>query len=202
MTTKKSLNKMPEDWKPLAEALTNDTQKLRKQRIVILSTGIDECTSSEFINEIMILITESKEPIRVIISSPGGDLLDGLTIIRAIQYAQKMGIEVTGEVFGHALSMAFIILQACNKRIMGEGDFIMCHGFFTVSTTDRKGREAEDKWLKDAEEYICRMIAKHNNSKHKEFQVSDYWHVLMAEETPNYYTASEALDMGLVDEVV
>jgi len=186
----------------LAEALVNDVLKLRKQRIIILSCGIDDCVACEFINEILLMIVDSKEPIKIIISSPGGDILDGMTIIRAIQHAQNQGVEVTCEVFGHALSMAFIISQTGDRRVMGAGDVLMCHGFFVVQGSDRKGREAEDKMLKDAEDSFCNMIAKKNTSKHKEFHNVDYWHVLMAEETPNYYTATEALDMGLVDEVV
>jgi hypothetical protein len=46
------------------------------------------------------------------------------------------------------------------------------------------------------------MISKKNTSKHKVFHNVDYWHALMAEETPNYYTSTESIDMGLVDEVI
>ena len=186
----------------IAEALSSDILKLRKQRIILLSSGIDDCTASEFTNEILIMVAENKKPIRVIISSPGGDILDGMTIIRAIQHAQNHGIKVTCEVFGHALSMAFVISQAGDYRIMGSGDVLMCHGFFVLQGADRKGREAEDKMLKDAEENFCNMISKKNTSKHKEFHNVDYWHALMAEETPNYYTSTESIDMGLVDEVI
>ena len=56
--------------------------------------------------------------------------------------------------------------------------------------------------LKDAEDHFCDMIAQKNTSKHKEFHNVDYWHALMAEETPNYYTSTESIDMGLVDEVI
>lgn len=189
------------DIRSIFDALANDCVKLRKERTIMLSTGIDDCIASDFIGEIMLLVAAGKDPIRIIISSPGGEILPGLGIIRAIQYAQSKGIKVTGEVFGQALSMAFFILQACDTRVMGEGDFIMCHGVFVLQGADRKGRKAEDKLLDNAETYFCKMIASKNTSKHKDFHDEDYWRQLLEEDTPNYYSADEAFDMGLIDRV-
>jgi ATP-dependent protease ClpP protease subunit len=187
--------------KNILEVLSDDNTKLRKSRIILLSTNIDDCIASGFICEMMLMIREGKSPIRVIISSEGGDLLSGLGIIRAIQYAQTQGIQVDGEVFGQALSMAFFILQSCDKRVMGNGDFIMCHGVFVQQGSDRKGRKAEDKMLDTAEDFFCRMLSEKNTSNKKEFHDPDYWRVLLEEDTPNYYSADEAMDLGLIDEV-
>lgn len=189
------------DIKGIFDSLANDCVKLRKERIVILSCGIDDCIASDFISEMMLLVADGKDPIKIIISSPGGEILPGLGIIRAIQYAQSKGIKVIGEVFGQALSMAFFILQTCDTRVMGEGDFIMCHGVFVLQGADRKGRKAEDKMLDTAETYFCKMIASKNNSKHNDFHDEDYWRQLLEEDTPNYYSADEAFDMGLIDKV-
>lgn len=169
---------------------------LRKQRKVILCGEIDVCTVNDFITDMLILSDDSCDPITIIISSNGGTAEYGNGCIRAIREAQKKGIKVIGSVYGQAMSMAFIILQACDDRVMGELDTIMAHGLSVTSEGDMRNRESEDKLLKFFQNEYARLVA--NRCRKYNF---NWWKKLLTDNTPRFFSSEESLKLGLVDRV-
>ena len=111
-----------------------ERRKLRQNRMVLLIGDVDGVDRG-FIEDIRILLLEdSTEPITIVISSPGGNVFSGISIIRAIREAQSKGIRIIGEVHGQAMSMAFFILQCCDERRMGSLCTLMAHGVTTGFT--------------------------------------------------------------------
>lgn len=171
---------------------------LRNNRITILSGEIDPCLGHEFIEDIYLMSLFSTESINIIISSNGGDVESGMACIRAIRSAQKSGITVSGEVHGHAMSMAFLILQCCDYRKMGDLCILMAHGITSFSRGDIKNHESEGKLLRFWNRKFAEIISSRCIDKYSDIE---YWNPIMADSTPQYYTSEESREMGLIDEV-
>lgn len=177
--------------------LEYERRKLREERVVMVSGDIDQPCAQEFIEDIQLLVMEDEElPITIIISSQGGNVFSGLAIIRAIRMAQKRGLRVIGEVYGHACSMAFFILECCDERIMGNLDILMVHGVTTGFSGDIKNLEAETKLLTYWHGEFAELLANRCKGEHAE---PGAWFETLRDNTPQWYTAKECLDMGLVD---
>jgi len=176
-----------------------ERRTLRDNRVVLLTGEIDAGTAHEFIEDIHVLLhEESRDPITIIIASPGGDAFSGFAMVRAIKLAQKCGIRVIGEVHGYACSMAFFLLQTCDERIMGKLDILMAHGITTGFTGDMRNIEAETKLLTYWHTEWANLVAKRCIGEHTE---SGFWFEVFRDNTPQWYTSDECVEMGLVDKV-
>lgn len=70
---------------------------------------------------------ESRDPINIVINSPGGSVFAGLQLVEAIHIAQSRGIQVRCAVTTLAASMAFIILGECNERYAFANSLLLFH---------------------------------------------------------------------------
>ncbi len=177
-----------------------ERRELRKNRVIIVSGDIESGTAHEFIEDIHYLLhNDSKEPITVIIASPGGDAFSGFAMIRAVRIAQKHGIKIIGEVHGYACSMAFLLLQCCDERVMGKLDMLMAHGITTGFTGDMKNMEAETKLLNYWHHELSMLVA--SRCSGDEYKEPGFWFEIFRDNTPQWYTAEESKEMGLIDNV-
>jgi ATP-dependent protease ClpP protease subunit len=177
----------------------SDHVLLRENRIISISGEISEGDGQIFLQDIEILCLDGNDPITIDILSPGGDIFEGFTIIRAIKLAQSKGIKVIGRVCGFALSMAFIILQCCNERKMGNYCVLMCHGATASSLGDIKDLDAQKKMLQIYRDFVSKIIATRNTSKKKDYKLVSYWYAILEDNTPLYYNSTESIETGLVD---
>lgn len=181
--------------------VTTDYERrlLRENRIITVSGDIDSGSAHEFIDDIHILLQQdSKEPIVIVIASPGGEAFSGFAMVRAVRLAQKNGIKIIGSVHGYACSMAFFLLQSCDKRIMGKLDILMAHGIITGLAGDMKNIESETKLLTHWHREWADLVAKRCLDDYAE---PGFWFEVFRDNTPQWYTADECIDMGLVDEI-
>jgi len=176
-------------------------RELRKQRTIILSGEIDTGTAHEFIEDMMILVKAGTEPITVVITSPGGSAFAGFAIIRAIRYAQRHGTKIIGSVYGQAMSMAFFILQCCDERVMGQLCVLMAHGVTTGFVGDMRNVDAEKKLLTMWQLELAKLVSDRCTAKDSKYCVAEHWVELLRDNTPQFYSAKESLDMGLVDKI-
>jgi ATP-dependent Clp protease protease subunit len=177
-----------------------ERRTLRNNRIIIVSSEIDGGTAHEFIEDIHVLLNSpSKEPITIIIASPGGDVFSGIAMIRAIRKAQEKGIKFIGEVHGHACSMAFFLLECCDERVMGTLDVLMAHGITTGFSGDMKNMESETKLLNYWHHELANFVA--SRCAGEEFSEPGFWYEILRDNTPQWYTAEESKEMGLIDRV-
>jgi len=70
---------------------------------------------------------EDKSPFEIVFFSPGGGVFDGLSLYDSIQQIRKKGHRVTVSSIGYAASMAGILLQAGDWRVMGAETFLLIH---------------------------------------------------------------------------
>lgn len=88
-------------------------------------SGVDSFMAEFFIKGMHLLEVKSPEkPITVIMNNPGGDWYHGMAIYDAMKNSP---CECTVKVYGHAMSMGSIILQAASHRILMPNSRFMIH---------------------------------------------------------------------------
>lgn len=70
---------------------------------------------------------DSSRPIELVFNCPGGSVMDGLALYDYIKTLQAAGQTVNTSVLGMAASMAAILLQAGDERIVGANSYTMVH---------------------------------------------------------------------------
>ncbi len=175
--------------------------KMFNDRVVSINGEIEECGAGLLTNQLQVL-ARSEEDITILVTSLGGSVEAGGAIIRAIRYAQEKGCQVTGEVRGYAMSMAAVILQACDFRFAAPEDIVMVHGFTGQSIGDVRNSEADAKMVKQLTDIYARFFAERSTAEDTQYHSEDYWSRLLKDSLPHYYFGHEALEKGLIDEVL
>ena len=157
-------------------------------------SGVDADLSSRVIKALHIL-DQKEEPIIVVLNNPGGDFYHGMAIYDAIKACKS---HITIKVYGMAMSMAAIILQAADKRVMMPNARLMVHygeaGFMGHSKTFAKWAEENKKTNSKIEQILLEKIkVKKPNFTLKELQK------LLNHDT--IYSSIETVEIGLADEV-
>ena len=92
--------------------------------------GVDAIMAERIIKGLHLLDTADKDaregnnPITIIMNNSGGDWHHGMAIYNAIKSCKN---HITIKVFGYAMSMGSIILQAADERLMAEDACCMIH---------------------------------------------------------------------------
>ena len=66
-------------------------------------------------------------PMEIIFNSPGGEVVNGMALFDFIQVVRAAGHHVTTSSMGMAASMAGVLLQAGDLRIMGRQSYVLIH---------------------------------------------------------------------------
>lgn len=66
-------------------------------------------------------------PMEIIFSSPGGSVIDGMALFDCIQELRRKGHFITTRALGMAASMAGILLQAGDKRVISREAYLLIH---------------------------------------------------------------------------
>jgi len=168
--------------------------RLLKDRIIFLSTDVNEASASVIVAQLLFLQAEdAKKDIYFYINSPGGSVYDALAIYDTMQYVtcdvQTVGIGV------QASAAAFLLSSgARGKRLLLPNSTVMIHqpssgtrGKVTDQEIDLKESLRIKKLLED-------IMVKNTGQKpervHEDME-RDRW-----------MTAKEALKYGIVDKVV
>ena len=132
--------------------------------------------------------------IEIVFNSPGGSVTDGLALYDFILATRRRGHKVTTVALGLAASMAGILLQAGDVRVMGAESWLMIHE--AAFGTSGKTGEVEDmvEWVKKVQDRILDIFALRSNMTKQQIKTKwrrkDWW-----------LSSEEALVNGLVDEV-
>ena len=154
-------------------------------------SGVDSDMAQRVIKSVHLLTRISKEPIKVILNTFGGTVEHGMAIYDCLRAS---GCEITVEVYGAAMSMGSIILQAAHNRFLHENAFIMVHdGSMSVEATS-KSFEAWARWCKFNRHQMYQIYA------HRTGKTAAYWEKKCAQDY--ILTADEAVVEGLADLVL
>lgn len=139
-------------------------------------------------------VRRNKTPITIVFNSPGGNVFAGLALYDAIKVIEQEGIEVTTVARGMAASMAGILLQAGNKRVIGENAYILIHEVSDLAVGTTTEIEDELKLTKRLQKRLVNILAERATipaSKiEKEWKRKDWW-----------LDAAEAVELGFADAI-
>lgn len=132
--------------------------------------------------------------IEIVFTSPGGSVIDGLALFDFIQSLRAAGHHVTTAALGMAASMAGILLQAGDVRVMTAESWLLIHeaSFGAVGSMG----EVEDRveWIRKIQSRILDIFAARSNLSKRQldrrWKRKDWW-----------LSSDEALALGLIDEI-
>ena len=161
--------------------------------------GTDFMMAEKMIKALHILNSKSpkgNDPITIIMNNIGGDEFHGMAIFDAIRDSVN---HVTVKVYGHAMSMGSIILQAADKRMMSKHSEVMIHygtwGHNDHSKTIYKWAERGkkfDSWMED--NYLQKIREVNPKFTKKKLQK------MLNFDT--FLDAEQSLELGLIDEII
>ncbi len=144
------------------------------------------------------------QDIEIQFNSPGGDVIAGLALFDFIQTIRAAGHHVTTSSIGYAASMAAVLLQAGDRRIMGAQSWAMVHEASFGSSG--KTSEVEDRveWIKRVQERFLDIFAKRcaasddttATKRLTRAQIKNRW-----TRTDFWMSSDDALAFGFIDEV-
>lgn len=138
------------------------------------------------------LIAEMTGPVTVRLNSPGGDVFGGRAIAQAIRGYQD---EVTVQIDGYAASAASTIAVAGDKVVAAPDAMVMIHEAWTFTVGNKRDHDATSELLSKIDASIAEGYAAKAGDK-----AGTDWAALMEQES--WFTAAEALELGLIDDIL
>ena len=144
-------------------------------------------TAKQFVRDFAAIETPT---ISLRINSPGGSVFDGMAIANAVR---RHPATTTAYVDGLAASIASVIAVSGDRMVMADNALLMVHNAWGVAVGNAEDMRSSADVLDKVDEGIVAAYA--GKSGKDEADVL----AVMAAET--WFTASEALEFGLADEV-
>jgi ATP-dependent Clp protease protease subunit len=170
--------------------------RLLRDRVIMLNGPVEDMSANLIVAQLLYLESEdSDKDVSLFINSPGGVVTAGMSIYDTMQFIKP---DISTYVIGQACSMGSLLAQSgtSGKRYMLPNARHMIHqpsGGARGQATDMQIQVEEILKIKKE---LTGIYEKHN-SKGKTFDE------LSADmERDNFMTAQEALDYGLVDQII
>lgn len=169
--------------------------RLLKDRIVILDTDVNEHSASLIVAQLLFLESQGNEDINFFINSPGGVVTAGLAIYDTMQFIKP---DVSTIVMGQACSMGSLLATAGapGKRKMLPNARHMIHQPSGGAGGQATDMEIQVREILKMKKSLTEIYVKHN-SKGKTYE-----QILADMERDKFMSAQEALEYGLIDEIV
>ena len=170
--------------------------RLLSDRIVFLGEEVSDNSASLVIAQMLFL--EAQDPdkdIRLYINSPGGSISAGLAIYDTMQYIK---CDVSTICLGLAASFGAFLLAggARGKRMALPNAEIMIHQ--PAISGGVKGQATDIRIVSDhiqrSKQRLNRIMAQNTGKTEEE--------IALATERDNYMSAAEALEFGLIDQII
>ena len=165
--------------------------------VVYLTGEIDEHTGHEFIaRSRTVLLNRPEEnqddPLTVLLDSGGGDAYSMFSII---DFMESLPIKVNITARGRAMSAgAMLLAAATGVRAAGRRTTIMVHEGFTMQQGKSSDIKAASKHMARIEDFCNDMLGEKTKKDSKWWQENT--------KTDHYMSAEEALELGIIDEII
>lgn len=168
--------------------------RLMMDRIIFLGTAIDDYTSNVIQAQLLFLESiDSSKDIQIYLNSPGGSVYAGLGIYDTMQYVKP---EIATICTGLAASMASVLLCAGEKgkRSALPHSRVMIHQPMGGAEGQASDMEITCREIQKLKKELYEIIAKHSGK--------DYDTVWNDSDRDHWFTAEEAMDYGMIDEIL
>lgn len=169
--------------------------RLMANRKIFIEGEIDADTACDFTKKVMLLNSEdSKQPIDVLINSPGGEINSGMLMYDVIQ-ASNAPIRMF--CIGRAYSMGAVLFASGN-----HGRYMLPHGELMIHEPllgNRVGGNSSSiKSISDSlletKKIMNQLLAKHTGKTEEEVEKATGF--------DHYFSPEESVEFGLCDEIV
>ena len=165
--------------------------RMLKDRIVFLVGEINDYTANIVVSELLYLDNLGKEDIYLYINSPGGSITSGMAIFDTMKFIKSKVITIG---IGICASMAAFLLACGDKRYALPNTEVMIH-------QPLGGAQGQATDIKIAAERIIKLKEKLNTIL-AEVTGKTIEQIYSDTERDNFLSAKEALDYGLIDEII
>ena len=167
--------------------------RLLKDRIIILSGEIDDAKANTIVAELLYLDSLNNDDISIYINSPGGSVTAGMAIYDTMNFVKS---DVSTICVGMAASMSAFLLSSGTKgkRKALPNSEVMIH-------QPLGGAQGQATEIKIAAERILKLREKLNILLSKNTN-QDLKVIERDTERDHFLSSKEALDYGLIDEVL
>jgi len=168
--------------------------RLLKDRIVILGTPVNDAVASSIMAQLLFLESEDPEKdIQFYINSPGGVVSAGLAIYDTMQHIK---CDVATTCMGMAASMGAVLLTAGTegKRSVLPHARVMIHQPLGGTQGQASDIEIEAREIIRVKKELSQILADHSDQTIEQ--------IMKDSDRNNWMTAQEAVDYGLVDNLI
>ena len=167
--------------------------RLLKDRIIILNGEIDDNSANIVVAQLLYLDSINHDDISLYINSPGGSITSGMAIYDTMNFIKS---EVSTICIGMAASMGAFLLSSGKKgkRYCLPNSEVMIHqplGGASGQATEIKIAAEHILKIKDK---LNKILASNTNKDIKTIELDT--------ERDNYLSAQEALEYGLIDQIL
>ena len=167
--------------------------RLLKDRVIMLTTEVNDDVSSNIVAQLLFLDSISSDPINFYINSPGGAVTAGMAMYDTMQYVSS---PISTICMGQACSMGALLLCSGEPgmRFALPNARVMIHqplGGSQGQVTDILIAAEESKRIK---EMTAKIISKHTKKTIKQIHKDT--------ERDNFMTPEQALKYGLIDDII
>lgn len=155
--------------------------------------------ASRFIKSLMILdrlAPNGDKDINVILNHEGGSVFDGIGIYDAIINTKN---PVIMTVYGSAMSMGAIILQAADVRVLSPHSVVMIHHGHSGMEGHKRTVESWIDFSKEYDKKLDEILFNRIKEKKPKFTRKELDKLLNFD---TIFTAEQALEMGLADSIL
>jgi len=168
--------------------------RLLKDRIIFLGSQISDEVSNSVVAQMLFLQSEdAKADVHLYVNSPGGSITAGLAIYDTMQF---ISCDVATYCVGQCASMGAVLLTAGTKgkRRALPNSRIMIHQPMAGMEGSAEDIMIHAKEFKKIKERINNILLKHTGRPLDQIEKDT--------DRDRFMTAAEALDYGLIDEVI
>lgn len=167
--------------------------RLLEDRIIYMGEVFDSETCNMIVAQLLYLDSLSNDPINIYINSPGGSVIDGLSIIDAINFIKSPVYTICT---GIAASMGAVLLSCGEKghRSVLPHSRVMIHQVSNKLYGTYSDLEIELKQTERCKKDIYNILANNLGKSYDEIEKLC--------DRNNWFIGKEAVDLGIVDKIL
>jgi len=167
--------------------------RLQLDRILFLGSEINEDVANIINAQLLYLNSIGEEDIKLFINSPGGSVIDGLAIYDTMNFVTP---DISTYCMGMCASMGSILVSsgAKGKRYILPNGEVMIHQVSSFAQGMTADMEIRINHAKRLQKKLYDILAS-NTGK-------DYEQIERDADRDHWFTAEEAVEYGLIDEVI